>query len=263
MLFQLKNKKRKTEDRTCPVCARVIIEDLQLHVESCLRKQDGESSSDDGDIDVGESYSWCGETRIRATTLIEGSLSSSGIGTTLTKVSDEDEMEVNIDGDDETQVYGTAQFSERDIILLNKDDQRLRDLVMMGGEAPSTSTAIKRETREENNQNVANNAVTSASEKPDSTDSEKSFASFIESPLTDYSNQHQIIESLKAKIREYESFNKPKCLICLDDFKSPVVSICCWHVHCEKCWLQSLGARKLCPQCNMITSASDLRRIYL
>lgn len=75
----------------------------------------------------------------------------------------------------------------------------------------------------------------------------------------------QIIESLKEKIREYEAIikNKSKCLICMDEFRIPVVSICCWHVHCEECWLRTLGARKLCPQCNMITSPTDLRKIYM
>ncbi|KAM7328508.1 hypothetical protein ACRRTK_012600 [Alexandromys fortis] len=40
-------------------------------------------------------------------------------------------------------------------------------------------------------------------------------------------------------------------------------SIQCWHVHCEECWLWTLGAKKLCPQCNTITVPGDLRRIYL
>lgn len=74
-----------------------------------------------------------------------------------------------------------------------------------------------------------------------------------------------IIEALKEKIREYETIirNKSKCLICMDEYRDPVVSICCWHVHCEVCWLRTLGARKLCPQCNMITSPADLRKIYM
>lgn len=88
-------------------------------------------------------------------------------------------------------------------------------------------------------------------------------------PISSFSQSdtasNQIIEALKAKIREYEAIikNKSKCLICMDEFRVPVVSICCWHVHCEECWLRTLGARKLCPQCNMITSPIDLRKIYM
>lgn len=138
----------------------MITEDLQLHVELCLRKQENSSDESDSEIDVGETYSWCGQTRIRATTLLEGSLSTTGIGTCLTKANEDEDTEVNIDGDDDTQVYGSTQYSERDIILLNKDDQRLRDLVI-GESAPSTSGI--REIREENNQNVANSASPSMS----------------------------------------------------------------------------------------------------
>ncbi|CAG8478795.1 10081_t:CDS:2 [Ambispora gerdemannii] len=74
-----------------------------------------------------------------------------------------------------------------------------------------------------------------------------------------------IIESLKIQIRQLKVATKgmPRCLICLDAYQTPVTSIVCWHVHCEKCWLQSLGVKKLCPQCQKITTASDLRRIYL
>lgn len=254
--LQLKNRKRKIEDRACPICSKVITEDLQLHVELCLKKQDNSSDESGSEIDVGESYSWCGQTRVRATTLLEGSLSSTGIGTTV-KTNEDEDTEVNIDGDDDTHVYGAAQYSERDVILLNKDDQRLRDLVI-GETAPSTS-------REENNQNVANNASPPPAEKPESDSDKLTTSSTNSNDSTADHSSHQVIESLKARIREYEKFikNKPKCLICLDDFKKPVVSICCWHVHCEECWLYTLGCRKLCPQCNMITSASDLRRIYL
>jgi E3 ubiquitin-protein ligase RNF220 len=228
---QLKNRKRKIEDKACPICSKVIMEDLQLHVELCLKKQEQTSDESDDEIDVGESYSWCGQTRIRATTLIEGSLSSTGIGTCVSKLTEDEDTEVNIDGDDETQAYGSTQYSERDVILLNKDDQRLRELVIGDG-LPSTSGT--RETREENNQNLANNAsrsTTPGSEKMDC-DTDKLTLSTNSNDSTaaaDYSS-HQIIESLKARIREYENFikNKPKCLICLDDFKIPVVSVGCW-----------------------------------
>ncbi|GFS57182.1 e3 ubiquitin-protein ligase Rnf220 [Nephila pilipes] len=54
-----------------------------------------------------------------------------------------------------------------------------------------------------------------------------------------------------------------KCHICLGLYKTPVVSVCCWHVHCETCWLKALGTKRLCPQCDTITSPTDLRRIHL
>ncbi len=93
----------------------------------------------------------------------------------------------------------------------------------------------------------------------------------IESALVDSSvegkvNDKQIIEALTARIRSLESqvaTSAFKCLICLDTYSTPLVSINCWHVHCEKCWLLSLSSKKLCPQCRMITLPTELRRIYL
>lgn len=247
----------------------MITEDLQVHVESCIRKQENRTTSDESDdeIDVGETYSWCGQTRVRATTLIDGSLSSAGIGTCISKSNENEDELVNIDGDDDT--YGQSQYSERDIILLNKEDERLHDLVVIGTSSesppPSTSTdtavASSRENREENNQNVANSVSSSPTSFMD-VDCDK-----LETTNENHqANPQVIIECLKAKIREYENFirNRPKCMICLSpEFEKPVVSVSCWHVYCEKCWLSTLGAKKLCPQCSMITAASDLRRIYL
>ncbi|KAH7971009.1 hypothetical protein HPB49_017873 [Dermacentor silvarum] len=75
----------------------------------------------------------------------------------------------------------------------------------------------------------------------------------------------QVVNSLRERLRQLQEENQAvtKCLICMDPYENPVVSVVCWHVHCQECWLKTLGAKKLCPQCNSITSASDLRRIYL
>ncbi|XP_054920542.2 uncharacterized protein [Dermacentor andersoni] len=54
-----------------------------------------------------------------------------------------------------------------------------------------------------------------------------------------------------------------KCVICSGPYTTPLVSVCCWHVHCERCWLQTLGAKRLCPQCDAVTCPSDLRKIHL
>ncbi|KAF9785759.1 hypothetical protein BJ322DRAFT_1099605 [Thelephora terrestris] len=52
------------------------------------------------------------------------------------------------------------------------------------------------------------------------------------------------------------------CRICLDPYTEPTVSTQCWHTCCRECWLRCLESR-LCPICKRITTASDLRRIYL
>ncbi|XP_063707941.1 E3 ubiquitin-protein ligase Rnf220 [Culicoides brevitarsis] len=260
--LKIKPKKRKDEI-TCPVCNQRTTEDINIHVEKCLRKSDPNSASNNGHIssddestiDVdGESYEeyeWAGQTRIRAAGLLPGGYSAAGIGTRITPASD-DENELNVDGDD--NVYGPPQFSERDVIVpISKDEcnSYLRDLVI-GNEPP----------------NLRNDAVKEGSHSRAPTEPRSTMEAPEPLPKDDFdsnSDTNHTIESLKSKIREYERYvqNKPKCLICMDDFKLPVVSICCWHVYCQECWLNSLGSKKLCPQCNSITGPADLRRIYL
>jgi hypothetical protein len=71
-----------------------------------------------------------------------------------------------------------------------------------------------------------------------------------------------LIDALKSRIRELECKQANDCLVCKGTFINPCTSIICWHVHCEKCWFQTLAAKRLCPQCQQITGPSDLRRIY-
>lgn len=267
------------------MCNRLISEDIHVHVEKCLIRtekrqrtsrngsdtngggdEDSLDSDDDddedsidivgeeataGDGDTFEVYEWAGQTRVRASSLLLGG-GYSGItsGTTTRITHAENEEDLNVDGDD-TQVFGPAQFGEKDVIPPPQSqaaDAYLRSLI--SGESPSTSTNSRRDE--------------GTSKDRDENDDHSDDSSGIRSPL---SMQGQILESLKARLKEYEQHsstrNKTKCQICMDDYKSPCVSICCWHVHCEECWMRSLGAKKLCPKCKMITAPTDLRRIYL
>lgn len=256
------------------MCNESTSEDINAHVELCLRRNGGSSagelsnghnnnateSDDDMSIDVEadsfSEYEWAGQTRIRASSLLVGGYGATGLGTTIQNSSPgDDDEDLNVDGDD-GQIFGESQYSERDVIILsaatNKEhtvNQYLRQLVA-GEDIRSTS-----------DEQVTPNETTSS---PAPATFTKLSASPSNVQLTQDSKD-QIIESLKSRIHEIESQRKNKsvCLICMDEFRVPVVSICCWHVHCEECWLHTLGARKLCPQCNMITSPGDLRKIYL
>lgn len=216
-------------------------------------------------------------------------LQTTNTSLTNQKADDEDE-DLNVDGDD-THVYGQSQYSERDIILVDATKQEnvyLRNLVIGENAAQQQSTTTTGNGTSHNDDSEASTSgfITNASvAQTEITCESTASSSRITIDLKDGSvsevttvtgnPQHatqqndtstaQVIEALKAKIREYENTirNKSKCLICIDEFRVPVVSICCWHVHCEECWLRTLGARKLCPQCNMITSPADLRRIYM
>jgi hypothetical protein len=78
-----------------------------------------------------------------------------------------------------------------------------------------------------------------------------------------------VIAALRAALadREHEQGQGAKCLVCLGGLgrlgSEPTVSVKCWHVYCRPCWLQALAAKRLCPNCSMITTPADLRRIYL
>lgn len=227
--------------------------------------------------------------------LVSIGLQTSTLNHSHQKPEDEDE-DLNVDGDD-SQIYGEPQYSERDIILpivdtSKKENIYLRNLVIGESASPNdiaTKSDICRNGGDITMENdevapttsslLANTSIAETEIKCESTASSSKITIDLKDgsvkeittvanqksfPQSDTTTAH-IIEALKEKIREYESIikNKSKCLICMDEFRVPVVSICCWHVHCEVCWLQTLGARKLCPQCNMITSPTDLRRIYM
>ena len=68
-----------------------------------------------------------------------------------------------------------------------------------------------------------------------------------------------VVESLKARVRELEERSgdgrgRLKCQICMGDYNTPLVSVQCWHVHCEECWLNTLVC--LCRICNLELSHS-------
>lgn len=79
-------------------------------------------------------------------------------------------------------------------------------------------------------------------------------------PIKDTDSREALLQRIARLEARLESSGR--CLICLDSFVNPVVSTVCWHVCCEVCWCQTLGSKRLCPQCNRITSPDDLRRIY-
>ncbi|KAL1110449.1 hypothetical protein AAG570_007980, partial [Ranatra chinensis] len=259
--LRLKNRKRKPDDVVCPVCNEGVngtVEQLNNHVELCLRKHGSGGQDDDETVDVEgegemyEEYEWAGQRRIRASSLLLGGYAGAGIGECRSSEVDDEEGdgEVVVDGDD-SATFGPTQYSEADVIVPSADGpnqererQALRDAVI----SPDGTRQIKEEP--------------SPTERKDGEVIEQNGSEKVNPSI-------QVIDALKCKIRQLEADQKAAadhkfiCLICMEHYKKPLISICCWHVHCEQCWLHTLGAKKLCPQCNMITSPSDLRRIYL
>ncbi|XP_051555900.1 E3 ubiquitin-protein ligase RNF220-like isoform X4 [Myxocyprinus asiaticus] len=277
-----KMKRRKPEDgQVCPLCNAPLTgteEEMSRHVEQCLFKRESGIEEDSADVEGEngtrfEEYEWCGQKRVRATTLLEGGFRGTGFAMCSTKESHDSDADLDVDGDD-TLEYGKAQYTEADIIPCSGEDQgeakereALRGAVLNGGVPSNRITPEFSKWASDEMPSTSNG---------ESSKQEPSSCSLSSTPRTCKNSEIEKItedstvttlEALKARIRELEKQilrgDRYKCLICMDSYTMPLTSIQCWHVHCEECWLRTLGNKKLCPQCNTITSPGDLRRVYL
>ncbi|XP_069693699.1 E3 ubiquitin-protein ligase Rnf220-like [Periplaneta americana] len=282
--LRIKNRKRKADEAMCPVCNERVqgsVEELNSHVELCLRKHGAAADEDEnvdveGDSEMYEEYEWAGQRRIRATTLLVGGFAATGMATSSSRPSPvEEEADLVVDGDDST-TYGPPQYSEADVIITTaegpreeKEREALREAII----SPDGSKIASQTKGNGGDVEVKEEPMSSASSSQQPSDVTETSASDDTTSgvgsVSDSSTRNPVLEALKTRIRELETETRAvgdekfKCLICMERYKKPVISVCCWHVHCEECWLHTLGAKKLCPQCNMITSPSDLRRIYM
>ncbi|XP_054452404.1 E3 ubiquitin-protein ligase RNF220a isoform X3 [Anoplopoma fimbria] len=245
---------------------------------------DDDSADMDGENGRGfEEYEWAGQKRIRATALLEGGFRGTGFATCSIKESAADsDADLDVDGDD-TLEYGKAQYTEADIIPCSgagedqgeaREREALRGAVLNGG---MPSNRITPEFSKWASDEMPSTSNGESSKTDPSTPSSSSSCSSSCAPrtcknseiekVTEEESTATTMEALKARIRELERQilrgDRYKCLICMDSYTMPLTSIQCWHVHCEECWLRTLGNKKLCPQCNTITSPGDLRRVYL
>ncbi|XP_043278793.1 E3 ubiquitin-protein ligase Rnf220-like isoform X2 [Venturia canescens] len=300
--IRVKNRKRKADEPACPVCSERLSgtpEELNQHVERCLNKHNGganpsrhnsttggideEEVDVEGDAESFEEYEWAGQRRVRATSMLIGGFSV-GLATSSNRGGggggggqggnqEDDDVDLVVDGDDAAQ-FGPAQYSEADVVAPRGEgtprEQKERDALreaVISPNAPLTPHTppdqphgAQVEVKPEPGTTV--NSPNSPSSTPLNLETEDSGISSTRRDIVDA----PVVEALRGRIRELEAEMRGqlfKCLICMEQYKKPVTSVCCWHVHCEQCWLHTLGAKKLCPQCNMITSPSDLRRIYM
>ncbi|XP_051990752.1 E3 ubiquitin-protein ligase RNF220-like isoform X8 [Xyrauchen texanus] len=277
-----KMKRRKPEDgQVCPLCNAPLTgteEEMSRHVEQCLFKRESGIEEDSADVEGEngtrfEEYEWCGQKRVRATTLLEGGFRGTGFAMCNTKESHDSDADLDVDGDD-TLEYGKAQYTEADIIPCSGEDQgeakereALRGAVLNGGIPSNRITPEFSKWANDEMPSTSNGE--SSKQEPSSSFSSSTPRTCKNSEIEKITEDSTVttLEALKARIRELEKQilrgDRYKCLICMDSYTMPLTSIQCWHVHCEECWLRTLGNKKLCPQCNTITSPGDLRRVYL
>ncbi|XP_027139587.1 E3 ubiquitin-protein ligase RNF220a isoform X2 [Larimichthys crocea] len=287
-----KMKRRKPEEggQVCPLCSAPLAgseEEMSRHVEQCLIQREGalgddDSADMDGENGRGfEEYEWAGQKRIRATALLEGGFRGTGFATCSIKESAADsDADLDVDGDD-TLEYGKAQYTEADIIPCSgagedqgeaREREALRGAVLNGGMpsnriTPEFSKWVSDEMPSTSNGESSKTDSSTPSSSSSSSCAPRTCKNSEIEKVTEEESTATTMEALKARIRELERQilrgDRYKCLICMDSYTMPLTSIQCWHVHCEECWLRTLGNKKLCPQCNTITSPGDLRRVYL
>ncbi|XP_063372043.1 E3 ubiquitin-protein ligase Rnf220 isoform X1 [Cydia amplana] len=240
----------------CPVCnVNMPTTKLQRHALRCLKRtgaaidEDVPDSSSDESIDndspdgggFGAEYQWCGEWRVRAAALQRADARAAQ----CVRREDHDHALV-VDDDEDTELYGPPQYSPSRIAL----DAEITPPEPPSEDHPSSENGVTE--RVVSDVHISFTDPEPVRDKPNG--------------LVEASAETRI-QALKARIRELErkqnSASEAKCLICLGPYTSPAVSIQCWHVYCEVCWLESLKAKKICPQCNAITTAQHLRRIYM
>uniref|UniRef100_A0A672MQ62 E3 ubiquitin-protein ligase RNF220-like n=1 Tax=Sinocyclocheilus grahami TaxID=75366 RepID=A0A672MQ62_SINGR len=250
-----KMKRRKPEDgQVCPLCSTPLTgteEEMSRHVEQCLFKREGATEEDSADVEGEngtrfEEYEWCGQKRVRATTLLEGGFRGTGFAMCSTKESHDSDADLDVDGDD-TLEYGKAQYTEADIIPCSGEDQgeakereALRGAVLNGGvpsnritpefskwasdEMPSTSNG------ESSKQEPSSSSLSSTPRTCKNSEIEK---------ITEDSTA-TTLEALKARIRELEKQilrgDRYKCLICM------VRTLACQYSvrSCGCVWLQPI-----------------------
>ncbi|XP_056276362.1 E3 ubiquitin-protein ligase RNF220a isoform X2 [Pseudoliparis swirei] len=246
---------------------------------------DDDSADMDGENGRGfEEYEWAGQKRIRATALLEGGFRGTGFATCSAKESAaESDADLDVDGDD-TLEYGKAQYTEADIIPCSgagedqgeaREREALRGAVLNGGMPSNRITPEFSKWASDEMPSTSSGECSKTDPSTPSSSSSCSSSSCVPrtcknseiEKVTEEESTATTMEALKARIRELERQilrgDRYKCLICMDSYTMPLTSIQCWHVHCEECWLRTLGNKKLCPQCNTITSPGDLRRVYL
>ncbi|KAL1493285.1 hypothetical protein ABEB36_011369 [Hypothenemus hampei] len=259
--LRLKIRKRKADDG-CPICTgrpHRTQEELNLHVERCSRKM---ANDEDETVDVegdSELEEWHESQRQRTSSLVSGISNNS---TRVTEVDNEGD-DVIVDGDEpEESTFGPSQYTESDVVM---QENREKDGVQSQVATVNSSGDVEIKPESQTNQNTQNGQCDSNVSTSDA----------------EPSSRLQLIEELRNRIRQLEAEaaangeqssssdaatpqpDEYKCLICLEHYKKPVISTVCWHVHCEECWLHTLGSKKVCPQCSMITSPTDLRRIFM
>ncbi|XP_064809112.1 E3 ubiquitin-protein ligase RNF220-like [Oncorhynchus masou masou] len=210
---------------------------------------------------------WSERRRIRMTSILGGCEGSVFVSSSTSKEGRGDsDTDLDVDGDDTLQ-YGRVQCTGADIPCSGKVPGEVEDREALRGAVLNGGTLSNRVTLEHSKWTNEGSPSTSNGESNKLDNSIASLHRTCKNSDIDMVSGLTTLDSLRSRIRDLEKQlsrgDRHNCLICRDTYTTPLTSIQCWHAHCEECWLRTLGAKKLCPQCNTITSPGDLRQVFL
>ncbi|KAG1755424.1 hypothetical protein EDB19DRAFT_1625168, partial [Suillus lakei] len=259
-------------ETSCPVCAQVVRGDrdvVEAHVDACLAHQSARLErewlqDEEDDLDVGG-----GGGSVRTRVVTSASLRGTGIHIRTSNSLDVED-EVDIDGEDEA-IFGEAQFGEADVLALPSNDRDLHP------ENEDIDVDIDGHLGTIQERQTLRHLVVEGKVLMNRTDNiESKVIQPIEMDQLDLdiftarsrNDPSALILALENKLKSLESnagstSSANLCRICLSQYTEPTVSTGCWHTCCRECWLRCLGATKLCPMCQRITNAAELRRVYM
>ncbi|XP_073999586.1 E3 ubiquitin-protein ligase Rnf220-like [Rhodnius prolixus] len=284
--MRMKSRKKKPDNVYCPICSENIYGDmhqLNNHVEICLRKNIMVAIQQ---LTPGsfQSLELVQNMRHKLLQLIQEKYFHGSF------VERDEEETVDVEGEGEIETYEDYDWTLRPPFTLNSFHGERKADRLVGEETEESRRESVENLEFGPRQYTEHDLVVSLDEDsnndPDTSGTLDSPLAHSNHSLNDAMNlkikekllsldelsksnnldSKQVVEALKNRIRDLEAEttgSKFICLICKDQYVKPLTSVGCWHVYCEQCWLHTLGVKKLCPQCNMITSPSDLRRIYL
>ncbi|PCH40844.1 hypothetical protein WOLCODRAFT_71360, partial [Wolfiporia cocos MD-104 SS10] len=277
------------EGTTCPVCGQTVrgdVDVIEAHVDSCLAhvrivgEQWDRRASGSGQADVELDIDVDGDTIESATAGVSFRV---GTGFDIRDRTQQDvEDEVDVDGEDEA-VFGAAQFSEKDIIVLSGNRQDEEEEVDVDNDVPATASvrggASAEQTGASTLKDLPVNGKLARRQVEVVADVKRTMEEVMGVGEVEQVEQAiqkarsggdniALIKALESKVNfmvstRVSSSTSSLCRICLDPYTEPTVSTGCWHTCCRECWLRCLGSTKLCPICKRITAAADLRRVYL
>lgn len=260
-------------DVTCPVCGKWASaddsDDIHSHIDECLRRVEDEDVEveDEGDVEY-EEYTWCGQTRVRATQMLRAEGQLHALGTKVERGSEDELVEVCDDADNDT--YGPSQYTDGDLSGHGFHTDSDSDPGLPNNH-DATSSDRKNTTPSYDGLDVCDASTTLSTSSSSHVDGLCPTSSGVGNEEGGSSSSSSngggaVVEALRARVLELEhttTRGRYTCRVCHGEYETPLVSVVCWHVHCEQCWLPALAAKKLCPQCSVITGPSDLRRVYL